>query len=112
MEVKHLMSNGTKVVKKANKNNVDTSKNILFVLGGEEEEITPYDMDGMPEFEQRNWDREYDRVIVKFRNEEDRKKFAKFVEQNLTDKTISIWYPMLGPSDASLSRWVDEDYEE
>ena len=55
---------------------------------------------------------EYDRVIVKFRNEEDRKKFAKFVEQNLTDKTISIWYPMLGPSDDSLSRWVDEDYEE
>ena len=43
---------------------------------------------------------------------EDRKKFAKFVEQNLTDITISIWYPMLGPSDASLSRWVDEDYEE
>ena len=91
---------------------MDTSKNNLFVLAGQEEEITPYDMDGMPEFEQRNWDMEYDRVIVKFRNEEDRKKFAKFVEQNLTDKTISIWYPMLGPSDASLSRWVDEDYEE
>ena len=112
MEVKHLLSNGTKVVKKANKNNVDTSKNNLFVLAGQEEEITPYDIDGMPEFEQRNWDMEYDRVIVKFRNEEDRKNFAKFVEQNLTDKTISIWYPMLGPSDASLSRWVDEDYEE
>ena len=60
------MSNGTKVVKKANKNNVDTSKNNLFVLAGQEEEITPYDMDGMPEFEQRNWDMEYDRVIVKF----------------------------------------------
>ena len=112
MEVKHPMSNGTKVVKKANKNNVDTSKNNLFVLAGQEEEITPYDMDGMPAFEQERWDMEYDRVVVKFRNEEDRKKFAKLVEQNLTDKTISIWYPMLGPSDASLSRWVDEDYEE
>ena len=45
------MSNVTKVVKKANKNNVDTSKNNLFVLAGQEEEITPYDMDGMPEFD-------------------------------------------------------------
>ncbi len=35
-----------------NKNNVDTEKNNLFVLSGDEEEKTPFEYDGMPEFEQ------------------------------------------------------------
>ena len=35
-----------------NKNNVDTEKNNLFVLSGDQEEKTPFEYDGMPEFEQ------------------------------------------------------------
>ena len=44
------------------------------------------------------------------RNEEYLRKFANLVDQkSLGAKTKSMWYPMLGPSAASLSRWIDEE---
>tara|TARA_B100000073_G_C23286654_1_gene392817 strand:- start:138 stop:446 length:309 start_codon:yes stop_codon:yes gene_type:complete len=92
-----------------NKNNVNIAENNLFVLSGDEEELTPYDMDGMPEFENDKNDA-YATIFCRFRNEEDLRKFANLVEQkSINKKTKSIWYPMLGPSAASLSRWVDEE---
>ena len=35
-----------------NKNNVDTESKNIFMLSGDEEKVTPYDWDGMPEFNQ------------------------------------------------------------
>ena len=92
-----------------NKNNVNTAENNLFVLSGDEEEQTPYDMDGMPEFEQEQY-KPYATIVCRFRNEEDLRKFANLVDQkSLGAKSKSMWYPMLGPSAASLSRWIDEE---
>ena len=92
-----------------NKNNVNTAENNLFVLSGDEEEQTPYDMDGMPEFEQEQY-KPYATIVCRFRNEEDLRRFANLVDQkSLGAKTKSMWYPMLGPSAASLSRWIDEE---
>ena len=70
-----------------NKNNVDTEKNNLFVLSGDEEEKTPFEYDGMPEFEQ---DKKEDYAIIKvrFRNYEDVREFAsKIGQNNITDRT-------------------------
>lgn len=83
--------------------------NDLFVLTGQEEEQTPYDWDGMPEFIQK--DKEAYAVInVRIRNEEDLRKFAALMEQPaINNKTKSMWYPILDRHEASLHRWIDED---
>ena len=63
---------------------------------------------GMPEFIQEN-NPPYKRIIISFRNEDDYNEFAKLVDQNLSDKTKSIWYPKLDREANSLLRWVEEE---
>ncbi len=48
--------------------------------------------DGMPEFVQEK-QKPYAQIIFRFANEEDLQKFAKLIEQKLTKKTKSAWYP-------------------
>tara|TARA_A100001011_G_C13722484_1_gene600153 strand:+ start:215 stop:508 length:294 start_codon:yes stop_codon:yes gene_type:complete len=94
-----------------NKNNVDTEKNNLFVLSGDQEEKTPFEYDGMPEFEQDKKE-DYAVIKVRFRNYEDVREFAsKIGQNNITDRTKAIWYPALTIADATLSRWIDDDNE-
>lgn len=47
---------------------------------------------GMPEFYQENLEPE-SQIIVSFKNQKDREKFAKLIDQSITPKTKSIWYP-------------------
>jgi len=63
---------------------------------------------GMPEFIQEN-NPPYKKIIISFRNEEDYNEFAKLIDQNLSDKTKSIWYPKLDREANSLLRWVEEE---
>lgn len=86
--------------------------NDLFVITGQEEEQTPYDWDGMPEFIQED-NNAYAMINVRLRNEEDLRKFAALMEQpSINVKTKSIWYPILEKNAASLSRWIDESETE
>lgn len=62
---------------------------------------------GMPEFVQED-NPPYKKIYVSFRNEEDYMEFAKLVDQNLSDKTKSIWYPKLNRDENSLKRWIEE----
>lgn len=62
---------------------------------------------GMPEFVQED-NPPYKKIIINFRNEDDYKSFAKLIEQNLTEKTKSIWYPKLDVDDNILKRWIEE----
>lgn len=62
---------------------------------------------GMPTYDQ-NDNPPYRQIYLNFRNEEDYKAFAKLVDQNLSDKTKSIWYPKLEIEDNSLHRWIVE----
>ena len=83
----------------------------LFVLDGSEEETTPYDWDGMPEFNQPQ-DEAYKLIKIRFRNEADYREFAELIGQrNMTHKTKSIWYPVLDKRANSLMRYIDEDQE-
>lgn len=50
---------------------------------------------GMPEFEQEKKEKEYTKINVRFATKEDLEAFAKLIEQNLTNKTKSIWYPAI-----------------
>ena len=63
---------------------------------------------GMPEFESEN-KMPAKQIIVSFVTEEDYQAFAKLVDQKLTKKTKSIWYPKKERAEVSLLRWVDED---
>lgn len=62
---------------------------------------------GMPEFDQED-NPPYKKIIMSFRNKEDYEEFAKLVDQNLTEKTKSIWYPKLDRDENSLKRWIEE----
>lgn len=92
-----------------NKLNVDNVSSNLFMLAGDEEQSTPYGWDDMPEFDQPDGEA-FHKIIVRFRGEEDLKKFAKLMEQNfVTTKTKSIWYPQLDKKRNSLLRWMDNE---
>jgi len=47
---------------------------------------------GMPEFEQENLNPKK-QIIVSFANDKDRVEFSKLINQKITEKTKSIWFP-------------------
>ncbi len=60
--------------------------------------------EGMPEFvseDQQSWSH----VVVHFADEEALRKFAELVEQPMTERTRSLWYPR-----AEIVRITDKDY--
>jgi len=61
----------------------------------------------MPEFYQLKQE-PYANINIRFRNKEDLEEFAKLIDQNLNNKTKSIWYPKLEAKKLFKTRWVDE----
>jgi hypothetical protein len=61
----------------------------------------------MPTFDQ-NDNPPWKQLYVNFRNEEDYQAFAKLIDQALSDKSKSIWYPKLDIEENSLNRWIVE----
>jgi hypothetical protein len=72
-----------------------------------EKEAWKEEWDGMPEFEQKNLLPEYS-VRINFANVEDLKKFAELIQQPLTTKTSSIWFPAQLKADLSSKVYVNE----
>jgi two-component SAPR family response regulator len=73
-------------------NNIDKISKNIFVLA-EEEEKTPYQWDGMPEFVQEDMN-PYATIEVEFRTEKDIDTFRKLMEQpSINEKTKAIWFP-------------------
>lgn len=67
---------------------------------------------GMPEFVQEE-NSPYKTIYLHFRCKEDfdefRKKYESVdVEQTISDKTKSMWYPHLAKDENSLKRWFEE----
>lgn len=63
---------------------------------------------GMPEFQQED-NPPYKRIIVSFRTKEDYDEFSGLIDQNLTEKTKSIWHPKLDRDANHLLRWVEDE---
>ena len=63
---------------------------------------------GMPEYVQKTKET-YKTLYVHFRNAEDYEAFAKVIDQALTEKTKSIWYPALTRDANALMRWIEEE---
>jgi hypothetical protein len=62
----------------------------------------------MPEFVQEKQHKEYSKIILRFRNEQDLKDFSTLIKQNINKKTKSIWYPQLIRGLNSHLRYSDE----
>ena len=68
---------------------------------------------GMPEFEQKD-NPPFKTIYLHFRNKEDFDSFVNLytsqvdVEQTITPKTKSMWYPHLDKDENSLKRWFEE----
>jgi hypothetical protein len=92
-----------------NINNIDDTKDNLFILSGEEEDKIPYDYGGMPEYVQEN--QKDLKLTVRFRNRNDMDEFGKLINQKITEKAKSIWHPIIDRDTITLLRWVDEDEE-
>lgn len=72
-----------------------------------EKETWREEWEGMPEFKQQNLLPEYS-VRVNFASVEDLKKFAELINQPLTTKTTSIWFPVQAKADLASKVYVDE----
>jgi hypothetical protein len=61
----------------------------------------------MPEFVQEKQE-PYAKLIVRFETKEDLDEFAKLLNQKLTQKTKSLWFPFKSHWGLSKKRWVNE----
>lgn len=61
----------------------------------------------MPEFVQEK-QRPYAQIIFRFETEADLNEFAKLIDQKLTSKTKSAWYPHRPHVTMTRGRWGDE----
>ena len=77
------------------------------------EDLEPWkkEWQGMPEFSHEDLT-PWKQIIVSFATEEDMQDFAKLVEQNLTIRTQSIWYPPAEIGRISNKRFDDEVWKE
>ncbi len=62
---------------------------------------------GMPSFESKNLEQKY-QLQINFDSFEDLQAFSELVDQKLTAKTKSIWYPEKNKDSNALKRWIDD----
>lgn len=63
--------------------------------------------EGMPEFIMED-KTPIKQLIVSFKNFDDYKEFAKLINQNLTKKTQSVWFPKADIETYSDKKYIDE----
>ena len=64
----------------------------------------------MPTFDQK--DKAAQRqIIISFDNDDDVRAFAKLIDQSITDKTKSLWFPYREKNKVSDLFWIDNGEE-
>ncbi len=64
----------------------------------------------MPEYD-NEWIKPYKSIKLSFRTEEDYKKFAELLGQNLTEKTKGAWFPKAEKGTTTNLRYTDTEDE-
>jgi hypothetical protein len=62
---------------------------------------------GMPEFDNPK-NGAYKKLIINFRSKEAYEEFSRLIEQNLYDRTKSIWYPAVDRPSNRMLRWIED----
>ena len=65
---------------------------MLFI---DEENEWEKEWKGMPEYIQKKQDSEFHKITIRFETKEDLDNFSKLIDQKITNKTKSIWFPEL-----------------
>ena len=89
-------------------NKIDNQMNIFDILGVEED--WKKEWQDMPEFIQEDLT-PYQQIIVSFETDKDVKDFAKLINQKLTYKTKSIWFPETERGKFKDYTYVDSEKE-
>ena len=63
---------------------------------------------GMPEYEQKNFLPEFS-IRVNFASYDDMRRFSELIQQTITTKTQSVWYPKQNKESLSNKVYVDEN---
>lgn len=63
--------------------------------------------DNMPEFIQEKKE-PFSKIVIRFETEKDLNDFAQLINQKLTPKTKSIWFPYKSHWNEKTLRWIDE----
>lgn len=61
----------------------------------------------MPEFVQEKKE-PFSKIVIRFETEKDLNDFAELINQKLTSKTKSIWFPYKSHWNEKIFRWIDE----
>lgn len=80
------------------------SQNCLF---DQLDESFRQEWQNMPEYVQEDLT-PFRTINVRFRNAEDVALFEKLMDQNITEKQKTLWFPFAEPRRASIFRYVDE----
>jgi len=64
--------------------------------------------DGMPEFHQEDL-RPWHQINVRFRNQEDFDRFKQLMEQEVTPKQKTLWFPHAPFRRASKFKYIDDE---
>ncbi len=84
-------------------------KNLDLFVKAEPREAWRDEWEGMPEFEQEQ-QRPYATLVVRFRTDDDLRRFAELIGQRLNRNSQATWFPELarGELQGAPSMWVDE----
>ena len=63
---------------------------------------------GMPSYSSKNFE-PVKQLMINFRTMEDYEAFGKFINQSLTPKTKSVYWPFIEKDNNSLKRWIDSE---
>lgn len=82
-------------------------ENEFEMLIGEEVEDPLDEWGGMPEFEQED-KTSFQAIHIHFKDQEAVNEFAALIQQKITDKTRSLWYPEIEIERYADKRYIDE----
>lgn len=89
------------------KNMKKSKKTFADLFGIDNRKLWEKEWQDMPEFVSENR-KDYAEIIVRFRNKKDLKKFASLISQNLSERTKSIYYPILIPFQRTKHKYINE----
>ena len=77
------------------------------LFGIDDRKLWEKEWQNMPEFISKNR-KDYAKIIVRFRNKKDLKKFSRLISQNLNETTKSIYFPALISFQRSKYRYISK----
>lgn len=85
----------------------DIIKNNMELFNTDDLDVSKQEWKGMPEFIQTK-QKPYSSIIVRFESKDDLDDFSKLINQKLTNRTKSIWYPFKSHWGNNNEIYVDE----